>query len=92
MPAESAHLKRVWSDPRMRLRFTTHARQEMANDGILESDVRHVITRNGVSWVEWKRDRLWHVEGLDVDGRSIRLVLAVDTVDIIVKLVTAMAL
>jgi hypothetical protein len=89
---ETAALMRVWRNPGARLRITNHAREEMAKDGILESDVRYVITHNGVCWIEKKRDLLWHVEGRDIDGKSIRLVLTVVEAEIVVKLVTAMAL
>ncbi len=89
---ETAKLKKIWRDPGMRLRITVHARAEMANDSILETDVRFVISKSGVCWVEWKKDELWHVEGRDIDGRSIRLVVAVNEAEITVKLVTAMAL
>jgi len=89
---ETATLRRVWKDPEKRFRISNHARIEMANDGILDADVRHVIPRYEVMWVEWKQDELWHVVGRDLDGRSIRLVLAVYPAVITVKLVTAMVL
>lgn len=68
---ETAILRQVVGNPYVRFRFTDHARKEMEADQIIEADVRHVLGRYGVSWVEWKKDEIWHVEGLDVDGRSI---------------------
>jgi hypothetical protein len=46
----------------------------------------------GVTWVETKKDVLWHVEGKDIDGRSIQLVIAADEAEPSVKLVNAMIL
>ena len=89
---QSALLRRVWSDPSRRVRFTRHASEEMAKDNIIEADVRHVLARNGVCWIEWKQDEIWHVEGDDIDGRSIRVVLALHEVDSLIKIVTVMAL
>jgi hypothetical protein len=92
LESETAALRRVWASPSKRFWLTRHAREEAAKDDILESDVRYVIGRNGVSWVEWKQDQLWHVEGADLDGRSIRVVLTVCQPDLSVKIVTVMAL
>lgn len=64
----------------------------MAKDAIIEADVRHVLERYGVCWVEWRRDEIWHVEGNDIDGRSIRVVVTVDCARAIVKVITAMTL
>ena len=89
---ESATLRRIWSSPGSQLRITKHARKEMVNDAIIEADLRHVLSRNGVCWVEWKTDELWHVEGTDVDGRSIRIVLTVYETETVIKIVTAMEL
>ena len=89
---ESATLSRVVQSKEVRYRFTAHARQEMANDSIQEHDVRHVLARNGVWWVEWKKDELWHVEGDDIDGRSIRVVMTVRKAESLIKIITVMAL
>ena len=77
---------------RVLYRWTTHAREEMANDSILEADIRHVLSKNSVSWVEWKTDELWHIEGCDIDGRKIRVVVAVYEATTTIKVITAMAL
>jgi ABC-type molybdate transport system ATPase subunit len=92
MPKESAVLSKVMSEGVVRFRYTMHCRKEMAKNNIIEADVRHILKRYGVSWVEWKQDELWHVQGKDVDGRSIRLIIVVNATDVVVKLVTAMAL
>jgi Domain of unknown function (DUF4258) len=89
---ETAMLRQVIGNPNVRFRFTRHARDEMAADQIIEADVRYVLGRYGVSWVEWKKDEIWHVEGLDVDGRSIRVVITVIVDIVVVKIITVMEL
>lgn len=64
----------------------------MANDDIIEADVSRVLTLGHVRWLEFKVDELWHVEGKDVDERSIRLVVAVYDDEVVVKIITAMTL
>jgi len=64
----------------------------MANDEIIEADVSRVLRLEHVCWLEFKADELWHVEGKDVDERSIRLVVAVYGDEIVVKIITAMVL
>lgn len=85
-------LHAVARDAGCRIRFTSHARQEMAADGIIEADVRHVLAYGSVTWIETKREEQWHVEGRDVDGKSIRLVVVVYPEEAAVKLITAMEL
>jgi hypothetical protein len=64
----------------------------MKNDDIIADDVILVLERGSVTWVETKKDLLWHVDGRDIDDRSIRLVIAADQANFIVKIVTAMLL
>lgn len=89
---ETAAFRRLWSAPGRQIRFTTHARKEMRNDQIVEADVRFVLARNGVCWMEQKTNELWHVEGNDVDGRSIRVVLAAFEAELVILIVTVMEL
>ena len=91
-PQETARLRAVMENPHRRLRFTRHAREEMANDEIIEADVSRVLRLGQVCWLEFKADELWHVEGKDVDERSIRLVVAVHDDEVVVKIITAMTL
>ena len=91
-PQETARLRAVMENPHCRLRFTRHSREEMANDDIIEADVSRVLTLGHVRWLEFKADELWHVEGKDVDERSIRLVVAVYDDEVVVKIITAMTL
>jgi hypothetical protein len=89
---ETNRLRAVIQSPSHRLRITVHARDEMRNDDIIHADVVWVLRVGVVRWMEMKKDELWHVEGKDVDGRSIRLVVAVYDDEVLVKVVTAMKL
>jgi len=93
MPNETARLRKAVSDPPWNLKLTAHAREEMAADNILAAAASHVLKHGQVVWMEvGKRGETWHVEGRDVDGRSIRLVVAVDEAGSAVTVVTAMVL
>ncbi len=92
MHNETARLRSLLSNPNRQFDFTRHALQEMKNDDIIADDVILVLERGSVTWVETKKDLLWHVEGRDIDDRSIRLVIAADQANFIVKIVTAMLL
>ncbi len=92
MPNESAKLRRLMNNPAKRIRFTAHTLVEMKNDGFIEADIRHVLAQGWVTWIETKRDLLWHVEGFDVDGRSIRVVVAINEIEMTIKIVTTMAI
>jgi hypothetical protein len=90
MPNETARLRRVLDNPNLKWRFTFHALEEMAADDIITADIEKVLRGGVVSWVEQKRDLLWHVEGADVDGRTLRVVIAVEEAMLSVKVITAM--
>lgn len=92
MPNESARLRRLMNNSAKRIRFTAHALIEMKNDDLIEADVRRVLANGLVTWTETKRDLLWHVEGFDVDGRSIRVVIAANEIELTIKIVTAMTI
>jgi len=92
MPNETARLRKVFANPSKRFRFTRHSFEEMANDDIFEADIRHVLGGGYVTWIETKTDELWHVEGKDIDGRSIRVIVAVDEAALVIKVVTVMLL
>ena len=89
---ETSALHHVMMDPEKRIRFTKHSLEEMKDDKIIEAHVRAVLSDGKVTWIETKRDQLWHVEGRDVDERSIRLVVVVDEAEKRIKVVTAMVL
>jgi hypothetical protein len=93
--AETKRLRVAFDDiDDLRFWWTTHGRVEMANDQITAADIDHVCQTGSVTWVEWKSDELWHVEGRDLDGRSIRIVLALieEETATVIKVITAMAL
>ena len=92
MPRESAYLRAAMKNPNRTIRFTKHARVEMGNDNISASDATRVLTHGSVRHMEQKQEEVWHVEGQDIDGRSIRLVVVVYKDDAAVKIVTAMTL
>ncbi len=64
----------------------------MENDDIRADDIDLILSQGRVTWFEVKRDELLHVEGVDVDGRRIRLVVAVYDDELVIKLITAMKL
>lgn len=92
LPAESAIITRLVANPRLSLRFTLHAREQMAERDVIEADVRRILSRGSVTWIENKRDILWHIEGRDVDARALRVVAAVDEFYIVIKVVTVIVL
>lgn len=92
LPQETALLKKVLASPKRILRFSLHSIEEMKNDGITEADIRRVLQFGWVTWVEKKRDVFWHVEGRDIDDRAIRVVATVDAPQLIIKIITTMAL
>jgi hypothetical protein len=86
---ETQTLRRVASNPDCGWRFTTHALEEMAKDGWTADDVIHAVTNGQVVLEEQKQDRLWRVDGKDVDGNRIQVVVAVYETDIRIKVITA---
>jgi hypothetical protein len=86
---ETQTLRRVASDPDCSWRFTTHSLDEMAKDGWTADDVKHAVTNGQVILEEQKQDRLWRVEGKDVDGNRIKVVVAVYENSITIKVITA---
>ena len=61
----------------------------MAKDGWTASDVQCALMNGQVTLQELKRDKLWRVEGTDLDGRRIQVVAAVYDAEITIKVVTA---
>jgi len=92
MPNETARLRNVMANPSRKFCFTSHSRDEMRADGIIEADIRRVLEQGQVTWMEVKKDQLWHVEGKDVDGRSIRAIVVVNETLYEIKIVTVMTI
>lgn len=64
---ETARLRKLFSSPNCRTRYTMHACEEMAKDDMTVADITHILRFGSVTWSEAKRDILWHVEGRDID-------------------------
>jgi len=86
--AETKTLQRVARDPACSWRFTTHALSEMQNDGWAAEDVVHAVKSGRVILQEQKKDRLWRVEGRDVDGNRMEVIVAVYEMAIAIKVIT----
>jgi|SRR5882672_7350993 len=86
---ETQTLRHVARNPGCKWRWTTHALVEIDNDGWTTDDVIHAVRNGRVVLEEQKQDRLWRVEGKDVDGNRVQVVVAVDDVGIRVKVITA---
>jgi hypothetical protein len=61
----------------------------MAADGWTADDVQFALMNGHVVLHEQKRDLLWRVEGSDIDGGRIRVVVAVDEMSITINVITA---
>jgi hypothetical protein len=88
--AETQTLRRV-AKKNPRYLWSKHAPLEMADENppITESDIRHALLRGTVVLQEGKQDILWRVKGVDLDGRSIVVVLSVDEEENAIKIITA---
>lgn len=86
---ETQILRRIANDPQCRWKFTVHSLKEIAADGWTANDVIHALMTNGqVVLHEQKKDLLWRVEGRDLDGGQIRVVIAVYEITIRIKVIT----
>ena len=81
-------LLRVARHPDCRVIPTRHALLSLKDDNRTMLDVEHALTNGRVIWEEHKQDVLWRVEGRDLDGGKIRVVVAVYEREIIIKVVT----
>lgn len=86
---ETQTLRRVANNPKCRLRFTAHALDEMKADGWTAPDIQFALMNGHVVLHETKKDLLWRVEGGDLDGRRITVIVAVYELTIEIKVVTA---
>jgi hypothetical protein len=85
---ETTILRRVAGHPECSWRFTKHALEEMKKDGWTADDVKHAVTNGRIVLQEQKQDVLWRVQGKDIDGNGIQVVVAVDEASITIKVVT----
>ncbi|MDF0581604.1 DUF4258 domain-containing protein [Bradyrhizobium yuanmingense] len=86
---ETQSLRRVANNPKCRFRFTVHALEEMKSDGWTVPDIQFALMNGHVVLHEIKKDLLWRVEGADLDGRRLTVIVAVYELAIEIKVVTA---
>lgn len=72
-----------------RWRYTDHALEQMVARGISAPDVEFALTNGQVTLHEQKKDELWRVEGRDLDGRRLKVIVAVYEEAIEIKVITA---
>ncbi|TAJ96985.1 MAG: DUF4258 domain-containing protein [Reyranella sp.] len=89
---EQRRLVTILTDRHCVIRYSKHATVEMANDAITHADVLKVLRTGQVTWFEIKKDEIIHVEGADIDGRRIRLVVGLRDQAITLQIITVMAL
>ncbi|MDP2374060.1 DUF4258 domain-containing protein [Reyranella sp.] len=90
---EQARLNAILKHKNCVIRYSRHAiDDEMPADQITHADVRHVLTKGHVTWFEIKKDEIVHVEGEDVDGRMIRIVVGLRDALITLMIITVMKL
>jgi hypothetical protein len=86
--SETQILCKIARDPACRFIWTKHASKAVADDGRTTHDVEFALTNCQVVLQEQKRDLLWRAMGKDIDGNRVQVVVAVDQVEITVKIVT----
>jgi hypothetical protein len=87
---ETISLRKAAGNPKCRWRWTTHALERMAERGIAAADVLRAVKTGQVILHEVKRDPVWRVEGKDVDGEKIRVLVTVSKTEIPrIKIITA---
>ena len=87
--SETHILRRIANDPDCRWIFTHHAKVEMAKDRRTAPDIQHALMNGHVTLQEFKKDRLWRIEGRDLDGKRVQVVAAVYEDAIAIKVVTS---
>ena len=60
----------------------------MRERSVTYADVEHVLRRGQVAFIETLGEERWHVEGKDVDGRSIRVVTVLKEEVLVIKVIT----
>ena len=87
--SETQILRHVARNPNCRFIWTKHAIKAVADDDRTTGDVEFALMNGRVLLHEHaKQDLLWRVEGKDIDGGRIQVVVAVDEEEIVIKVVT----
>ena len=89
-PAEAARLRALAANPQVRIRYTRHALEEMANDELVRIDVENMLRRCCVTLVEDSQgEETWRAQGSDNNGGSITAVVVAYETEICIKVITA---
>lgn len=86
--SETQILRSVARNPHCRFVWTKHAIKAVADDGRTTQDVEKALMNGQVILHEQKKDLLWRVQGTDLDGKQIQVVVALYEEAIIIKVVT----
>ena len=86
--SETQVLRRVAQNPECRFIWTKHALKAVADDKRTTLDIEQALMNGQVILQEQKRDILWRVIGVDLDGNRIQVVVAVYEKEIVIKVVT----
>ena len=86
---ETQILRKTLANPECRYIWTAHAQEVMAERNISAADIEHALMTGHVTLEEKKKDILWRVEGTDIDGRTLEVVVAVFSDVVVIKVVTA---
>lgn len=68
--------------------YSPHSRGRQWLREVTEADIRRVLTTGQVTWYEVKIDEIVHVEGRDVNGRRLRVVVALRDHSLTLKVIT----
>lgn len=97
MPQECFHdeakrLRDLAKNPRLSLKITKHAREEMDKDNIKVLSILSMLKRCKVVRVEQNRfEETWNAEGSDIDGNPMTVVVVAYEDRIKIKVITAWA-
>ncbi|MBD8909373.1 DUF4258 domain-containing protein [Methylorubrum zatmanii] len=87
---EAARLRALASNPRVRVRYTKHALEEMAKDSLVRIDIENMLRRCRVVLVEESQGELtWRAQGSDNNGGMITAVVVAYEEEISIKIITA---
>jgi hypothetical protein len=60
----------------------------MDSRSVTKDDLMAVLTNGQILFHEVKKDELWRVRGVDLDGRTVEVVVAVYADTVVVKVIT----
>jgi hypothetical protein len=89
---EKGRLDAILADSSHEIWWGSHAPIQMDKRCITHTDVKHVLMNGQVTWFERKKDDIVHVEGGDLDGRQIRVVVGLRDAVGILRIITVIDL